>query len=132
MNLNHVTLRVSDLERSVAFYRRLGLNQIVAAPPRYARFECPDGEGTLSLECDGEPFDGGRSTISIHFETDRVDEVVAELEQKGIRFEQAPTDQPYLWREATLRDPDGHRVFIYHAGVNRRSPPWRLASPSTG
>ena len=64
--------------------------------------------------------------ISVHFETDRLDEVVAELVQKGVEFEQAPTDQPYLWREAILRDPDGHRIFIYHAGVNRLDPPWRL------
>jgi hypothetical protein len=51
---------------------------------------------------------------------------VAELEGKGIEFEQPPTDQPYLWREAILRDPDGHRIFLYHAGVNRLNPPWRL------
>ena len=30
MRLNHVILAVSDLERSVAFYGSLGLNQIVA------------------------------------------------------------------------------------------------------
>jgi catechol-2,3-dioxygenase len=34
--LNQVTIAVSDLERSVAFYRRLGLTQIVA-DERYAR-----------------------------------------------------------------------------------------------
>ena len=50
----------------------------------------------------------------------------AELEAKGIGFEQPPTDQAYLWREAVLRDPDGHRLFLYHAGVNRLDPPWRL------
>jgi hypothetical protein len=37
-----------------------------------------------------------------------------------------PVDQPYLWREAILLDPDGHRVFIYRAGENRLDPPWRL------
>lgn len=30
------------------------------------------------------------------------------------------------WREAILLDPDGHRVFIYHAGENRLDPPWRV------
>jgi hypothetical protein len=33
---------------------------------------------------------------------------------------------PWLWREARLRDPDGHRVCLYRAGQNRKNPPWRL------
>jgi uncharacterized glyoxalase superfamily protein PhnB len=77
----------------------------------------------LSLE-QGEV--GTHHTASIHFEVDDVDATVAELEQRGLVFTQPPTDQSYLWREAVLLDPDGHRVFIYHAGVNRLDPPWRL------
>ena len=33
MRLNHVTLPASDVETSAAFYRRLGLSQIVASYP---------------------------------------------------------------------------------------------------
>jgi catechol 2,3-dioxygenase-like lactoylglutathione lyase family enzyme len=131
VRLNHVTLRVSDLDRSVAFYKRLGLTQIVAGPA-YARFSCPEGDGTLSLECDGEPVDESASSISVHFESDELDAVVAELEGRGFVFEQAPTDQPYLWREAILRDLDGHRLFLYRAGGNRLDPPWRLQSGAGG
>jgi len=29
---------------------------------------------------------------------------------------------------APLRDPDGNELCLYHAGENRRFPPWRLAS----
>ena len=43
-----------------------------------------------------------------------------------VRFEQDPTDQPYLWREAILRDPDGNVLFLFSAGENRLDPPWRL------
>ena len=39
MHLNHVTLPAHDYAASIAFYTALGLTQIVAAPPRYARFE---------------------------------------------------------------------------------------------
>jgi hypothetical protein len=35
-------------------------------------------------------------------------------------------DQPYLWREAILLDPDGHRIFIFHPGENRLDPPWHM------
>lgn len=125
MRLNHVTLRVADLDRSVAFYKLLGLTQLVASD-EYARFECPDGDSTLSLESRGEVPESAPSIISVHFESERLDALVAELKQAGITFEQEPTNQPYLWREAVLRDPDGHRLFLYYAGVNRLDPPWRL------
>jgi catechol 2,3-dioxygenase-like lactoylglutathione lyase family enzyme len=125
MRLNHVTLRVADLDRSVGFYKSLGFTQLVA-DDGYARFVCPDGDSTLSLESRERPVDAAAGAISVHFESERLDQLVAELEEKGIEFEQQPTDQPYLWREAILRDPDGHRLFLYHAGANRLDPPWRL------
>jgi catechol 2,3-dioxygenase-like lactoylglutathione lyase family enzyme len=126
MRLNHVTLRVSDLDRPVAFYQSLGLRQLVAADG-YARFLCPDGESTLSIESrDGAPLSAGEA-ITVHFESERLDALVDELKERGIDFEQEPTDQTYLWREAILLDPDGHRLFLYHAGVNRLAPPWRLS-----
>lgn len=46
----------------------------------------------------------------------------------SIEIESKPVDQPYLWREATLLDPNGNRIFVYHAGGMRLNPPWRLES----
>jgi catechol 2,3-dioxygenase-like lactoylglutathione lyase family enzyme len=126
VRLNHVTVGVTDIERSVEFYKRLGLEQIVASYPRYARFVCPDGDSTFSLH----GLEAGEQlppqSTSIHFECDDLDEKVAELKQKGIEFDMDPTDQPYLWREAILRDPDGNMIFLFKAGENRLNPPWRL------
>ena len=48
------------------------------------------------------------------------------LGRDGLRFEQPPTDMSCLWREARLRDPDGHQIRLYDAGVNRLDPPWRI------
>lgn len=42
---------------------------------------------------------------------------MAELRAAEFEIEREPTDQPYLWREATLLDPDGNRIFICHAGA---------------
>jgi catechol 2,3-dioxygenase-like lactoylglutathione lyase family enzyme len=126
MRLNHVTVTVSDLERAVAFYRSLGLRQIVASPPHYARFVCPDGDSTFSLHALGPGERVIPSGTTVHFECEQLDETVAALKEKGFEFDLDPTDQPYLWREATLRDPDGNLVFLYHAGANRLDPPWRL------
>ena len=50
MRLNQVTLEVSDVPRAVEFYRALGLHQIVGGDDRYARFACPDGDSTFSVE----------------------------------------------------------------------------------
>ncbi len=55
-----------------------------------------------------------------------MDARVRELEAKGLVFETQPEDQSWLWREAILTDPDGHKIKIYHAGENRIDPPWRV------
>lgn len=122
MNLNQVTLPVREMEPATAFYRRLGFTQIVDTP-HYARFECPDGDATFSLALNEDAFDNG---AIIYFESDRLDAWVAELAERGIEFEQMPTDMRYLWREAVLRDPSGNRIKLYHAGENRHFPPWRV------
>jgi hypothetical protein len=60
------------------------------------------------------------------FESDRLDDLVAELKARGVRFESDPETKSYLWRVATLRDPAGNRIALYHAGENRLHPPWRV------
>lgn len=55
-----------------------------------------------------------------------MDATVADLRRDGFELFSEPVDEPYLWREAILLDPDGHRVFIYHAGEMRLSQTWRL------
>jgi catechol 2,3-dioxygenase-like lactoylglutathione lyase family enzyme len=126
MRLNHVTLIVSDFDRSTSFYRSLGLVPVVHEPPRYARFRCPDGDETLSVEVTGEAPVPSRAQV--YLECADLDRTVAELKDKGLTFVQEPTDMPYLWREARLTDPDGHDIRLYFAGKNRLDPPWKVAS----
>ncbi len=121
MKLNQVTVGVTDYAAAVAFYRALGLTQIVDAPPRYARFETPTGE-TLSIHAEAAV---GTTTI-VYFEVDDVDAAVAAMAARGITAVSPPADQPWLWREARLADPDGNAICLYHAGDNRRFPPWRI------
>jgi catechol 2,3-dioxygenase-like lactoylglutathione lyase family enzyme len=126
MNLNQITVEVADIARSRDFYQRFGLTLIVSAD-HYARFACPGDEA-------------GRATFSIHhaeavtpngtgiyFECDDLDARVAALTAAGIVFDSGPAGQSWLWREAWLRDPDGHRLCLYFAGANRLDPPWRVA-----
>lgn len=128
MRLNHITLIVTDLEVSMKFYIALGLKPIVLERPRYVRFVLPDGDETLSLEVTGET--ATESRVQIYLECPDLDTVYADLLRKGMEFEHGPTDMPYLWREARLRDPDGHQVRLYNAGDNRLNPPWRIRDDS--
>ena len=125
MNLNQVTLPAVDVAETAAFYRLLGFRLIVDALPRYVRFECPDGESTLSVEQAAGPGSGPRPLI--YFESDRLDEVCERLRIAGVHFDSPPLDQSWLWREARLRDPAGNALCLFHAGTNRRNPPWRVA-----
>jgi len=67
-----------------------------------------------------------RAGTVIYFEVDDVDAAVKNLRERGLEFDTPPTDQRWLWREAYLDDPAGNRICIYHAGENRRFPPWRV------
>ena len=124
MNLNQVTVPSSDVAASVEFYKKLGLRLIVDSVPRYARFECPEGNSTFSVHYH-EKYSVNPDLI-VYFECDDLDEKVAELKQSGIEFEQEPTDQSWHWREAYLKDPGGNRICLFYAGENRQNPPWRV------
>jgi hydroxymethylpyrimidine/phosphomethylpyrimidine kinase len=121
--LNQVTVTGTNYERSVAFYTALGLKQIVDNPPEYARFEAAGG-ATFSVQID--PEEKIVATTAVYFECDDLDERVEKLARSGLAFEHGPRNQPWMWREARLRDPDGNIVFLYKAGEARRFPPWRI------
>lgn len=124
MDLNQITVPCTDYDESVRFYQALGLLQIVDSPPRYARFETRSG-ATLSIHSAGSLPDG--SGVVVYFEVADVDREVQRLKDLGLSFETDPADQHWLWREAYLRDPAGNLLCIYHAGDNRRFPPWRIS-----
>ncbi len=124
MRLNQVTLPATDVEKSIEFYRRLGLRLIVMELPRYARFETEDGESTLSIHQAGSV--APQSGVVVYFECPDLDVKVQQLQVQGLAFDQPPRDEPWLWREARLRDPSMNVVCLYWAGENRRFPPWRL------
>jgi len=124
MNLNQITVPSLDLEKSIPFYEKLGLKLIVKALPHYARFECPDGDATFSIHLtENLPVGDG---VYVYFECEHLDQYVDELLEKGIQFEQLPTDQSWLWREARLKDLDGNQLILFYGGKNRHNPPWRV------
>lgn len=124
MNLNQITVPSLDLKRSIPFYQRLGLKLIVESLPHYARFQCPDGNSTFSIQqVVNLPTGDG---VHIYFECNNLDEYVHQLINKGIKFDEMPKDESWLWREARLKDLDGNQLILYFGGDNRQDPPWKI------
>jgi catechol 2,3-dioxygenase-like lactoylglutathione lyase family enzyme len=124
MNLNQVTVPSSDIPASVAFYQQLGL-ELIVLDTHYARFKCPEGDATFSVELCTNPLPP-LSAIVVYFETENLDGRVKQLQAEGMAFLQEPRDEPWLWREARLVDPAGNVICLYWAGENRLFPPWRF------
>jgi catechol 2,3-dioxygenase-like lactoylglutathione lyase family enzyme len=126
MRLNQVTAPAHHLEASIAFYQLLGLTLIVKSA-HYARFELPECEATFSLHV-VEGAIPRENAPQLYFEVEDVTFETQRLKQAGVAIEREPVQQSWLWHEAWLRDPAGNAICIYHAGENRRHPPWRISA----
>ena len=124
-----ITLGVADLERSLAFYRALGLESPGVVGTEFvpddnapggavALFELKTGlilslYGRENLERDANAtFDApGRGEFSIgHLvgSKDEVDTVLARAEAAGATLTEEPHDRPWGIYSGYFRDPDGH------------------------
>lgn len=112
---DYVAVNVSDMDRSVAFYRdAIGL-ELKFASPGWSEFET--GRTVLALHfvkgsapAVAEPVPG---TAFLCLGTKDVDAVHAELTQRGVRFLSAPSDRPEEGiRLAIALDPDGLQIGI--------------------
>lgn len=124
MNLNQVTIPSRDVVQAIDFYKKLGLKLIVHTHDAYARFECPEGDSTFSIHQVVDLPTG--SGVIVYFEVLDVPKTIKRLVEQGIAIDELPKNQPWLWTEASLKDPDGNTIIIYHAGENRKNPPWRI------
>lgn len=127
MNLNQITLPATDIAESIAFYQKMGFTLIVNSP-HYARFECPEGDATFSVHLAES---GGTDTgVVVYFECQDLDRRAAALQARGFDFTKLPTDEPWLWREARLRDPAGNMICLFWAG--EKSQESAMAGPGSG
>ncbi len=123
MNLNQITVPTLDISTSIDFYTKLGLTLIVHSSDEYARFVCPDGNSTFSVQKVKQLHPTG---IKVYFEVKELDQKVEQLIKQGINIDDLPEDKAWLWRESYLKDPDGNQIILYFAGDNRINPPWRI------
>jgi lactoylglutathione lyase len=119
----HTMYRITDPERSRAFYEALGLEfrrefDIVRGGEKEATnyfFGVPgeDAELELTFNHDGRTYDLGTGYGHIALAVDDLDDTLSQLDAQGIR----PEREPYRVREGGSRlcfvqDPDGYRIEL--------------------
>jgi lactoylglutathione lyase len=122
VSLIHTCYRITDIDRSVAFYTALGFDEKRRAPIRDEAInvfmglpedgEEPRLELTFNFGRD-EPYDLGNGYGHIAITTGDLDGTLSRLAEQGIE----PERPPYTIREGGnrlcfVRDPDGYRVEI--------------------
>jgi catechol 2,3-dioxygenase-like lactoylglutathione lyase family enzyme len=113
--IDYVMVTVSDMSRSVQFYRdKLGLRPRFESP-EWTEFET--GTTVLALHGGGKPatisHDPKAGTASIGFYVDNLDDKFNELKEKGVTFIMPPTDRAEeRIKLAVCLDPDGLPISI--------------------
>jgi uncharacterized glyoxalase superfamily protein PhnB len=123
-NLNAIGIVVSDLERSLAFYRLIGLDvpetpgegHVEATLENGARLMFDTEEVVKSFQPEWTRQAGNQ--VSLAFECDspaEVDATYARMVEAGFDGEKEPWDAFWGQRYAQLADPDGVPVDLYAA-----------------
>jgi len=119
--LIHTCYRITDIERSLAFYRALGFEEVRRLPIREEAinvFLNQPGDGDeprleLTYNFGVEHYDHGTAYGHIAISATDLDATLARLAAQGIE----PERPPYSVREGGsricfVRDPDGYRIEI--------------------
>jgi catechol 2,3-dioxygenase-like lactoylglutathione lyase family enzyme len=119
--LDFIGLVVADLDRSLAFYRRLGIDapesgegHVEATLPNGLRIGWDTIETIRSFDPDWEPPSGGQQ-IGLAFLCDspgEVDSIYAELAAAGHGHKE-PWDAFWGQRYAQVKDPDGNTLDLF-------------------
>ena len=121
--LIHTCYRIGDIDRSVAFYKALGFDEIgrmpigdeainvfMGLPDDGARLELTYNHGVDSYEL-------GTGYNHIAITADDLDATLANLAEQGIEPEKPPyTVRAGGNRICFVRDPDGYRIEIIESG----------------
>ena len=105
-------LGVTDLERSIAFYRdRVGL-ELTGKHDGFAFFD--GGEISLALsESLADSIEGPPGPVEVVFSVEHVRDAHAALAERGVEFDIEPRSVTGPMWAANFRDPDGHQLSIF-------------------
>jgi catechol 2,3-dioxygenase-like lactoylglutathione lyase family enzyme len=116
--ISAVTLAVSDMAASCAFYASLGFATVHGGPD--APFTTlRAGAGFVNLQLDPEHAPVPRIWGRVIFWVDDVDAMHARAVAAGLQPDAEPADAPWGERYFHLRDPDGHELSFARPHVDR-------------
>ena len=119
--IDYVMITVSNMARSVAFYKdKLGI-PMKFGTPEWTEFQT--GTTTLALHGGGKPQEAPKDpgahwagTCSLGFNVDNLDLAYEQLEAKGVQFVMPPTERPGEGiKLAVAIDPDGLAISFGQA-----------------
>jgi catechol 2,3-dioxygenase-like lactoylglutathione lyase family enzyme len=112
MRFSLVTLFVEDPTSLRDWYTsNLGLT-VSSETPRFIQLSDSRGRPCIAFHV-GQPV-GHADHVQLHFEVEDVDAQYERLHAAGVEFDGPPSDKPWGWRVASLRDPGGHTVELVH------------------
>jgi catechol 2,3-dioxygenase-like lactoylglutathione lyase family enzyme len=120
--LNAIGIVASDMERSVRFYRLLGLDvpetpgegHIDTFLPNGVRFMLDSEDTVRSFRPEWTRETGNQLSLAFECESPaEVDEIFGRVTADGFESEKEPWDAFWGQRYAQLRDPDGVPVDLY-------------------
>ena len=102
VQLEGLTLHVSDLEKSVEFYSRIpGAQKLMQFGSEFAMFKF--GEGRLGL------IQAEKNGFHVELSTNKnLDAIYEQVLAAGFQPESPPTQRPWGRRDFLLKDPDGN------------------------
>jgi lactoylglutathione lyase len=123
VGLIHTCYRITDIDRSVEFYKSLGFEEIRRAPIRDEAinvFMSLPGDGPeprleLTYNFGVDSYELGTGYGHIAITAPDLDQTLVQLKEQGIE----PERPPYLvgsTRLCFVRDPDGYRIEIIERG----------------
>jgi lactoylglutathione lyase len=138
MRFLHAMMRVSNLERAIAFLELLGLKEVRRRDSERGRFTLvfmetgADGDAAqveLTHNWDEtEPYSGGRNFGHLAYEVDDIYEVCERMQAHGVTILRPPRDG----RMAFIRTPDLISIELLQRGeALALREPWK-SMPSTG
>jgi uncharacterized glyoxalase superfamily protein PhnB len=122
--LNALGIAVSDMARSIRFYRLLGLDvpetpdedHVDAFLPNGVRFMLDSEEVIRSFMPEWSREDGNQVSLALECASPaEVDEIYARVIEAGFEGEKEPWDAFWGQRYALLMDPDAVRINLYAA-----------------
>ena len=137
MKYLHTMVRVTDVEKSVRFYRdALGLKELSRRDYDKGRFTliflaAPGDESAqveLTYNWDPETYAAGRNFGHLAYEVENIYQTCERLRDHGVTINRPPRDG----RMAFVRSPDGISIELLNAGGARPpAEPWS-SMPNTG